>query len=213
MIDYNIISTGSKGNAVVINGSILIDCGIPFLALKDVYKGLQLVLLTHRHSDHFNRRTIRKLAQERPALRWGVPEWLVSDMVDLVEPRNIDLFGVGLDHCYDEMIIMPFALKHNVQNCGYIITSSKFGRMLYATDTNSMDGIEAKNYDLYMLEANYSEAKITERIRRKQEAGEYCHEWDVLRNHLSREKADNWLYQNMGANSQYAYLHQHEDAL
>ena len=35
---YNIISTGSKGNAVVINGRILIDCGVPFKALEPVIK-------------------------------------------------------------------------------------------------------------------------------------------------------------------------------
>lgn len=51
---YNIISTGSKGNAVVINGRILIDCGVPFKALEPVKKDLRLVLLTHIHSDHFN---------------------------------------------------------------------------------------------------------------------------------------------------------------
>lgn len=68
---YNIISTGSKGNAVVINGRILIDCGVPFKALEPVKKDLRLVLLTHIHSDHFNPRTARALSKERPALRWG----------------------------------------------------------------------------------------------------------------------------------------------
>ena len=33
MIGYNIIATGSKGNAVVIEHEILIDCGVPFKAL------------------------------------------------------------------------------------------------------------------------------------------------------------------------------------
>lgn len=33
MIDCNIIATGSKGNAVVIEHEILIDCGVPFKAL------------------------------------------------------------------------------------------------------------------------------------------------------------------------------------
>lgn len=37
MIRYNIIATGSKGNAVKID-DILIDCGVSFKKLKDVYK-------------------------------------------------------------------------------------------------------------------------------------------------------------------------------
>ena len=53
MIDYNIIATGSKGNAVVIDQKILIDCGVSFKALSKVYRALKLVLLTHIHSDHF----------------------------------------------------------------------------------------------------------------------------------------------------------------
>ena len=47
MIDYNIIATGSKGNAVVIDQKILIDCGVSFKALSKVYRALKLVLLTH----------------------------------------------------------------------------------------------------------------------------------------------------------------------
>ena len=33
---YNIISTGSKGNALVIEDNILIDCGVSFTKLKNV---------------------------------------------------------------------------------------------------------------------------------------------------------------------------------
>lgn len=33
----------------------------------------------------------------------------------------------------------------------------------------------------------------------------------VLRTHLSKEKCDEWLYQNMGNNSFFVYMHQHED--
>ena len=50
IMEYDVISTGSQGNAVVINREILIDLGVPFKSLKDVYKGLKLVLLTHIHS-------------------------------------------------------------------------------------------------------------------------------------------------------------------
>ena len=44
---YNIISTGSKGNAVVINGRILIDCGVPFKALEPVKSLTELLSLLH----------------------------------------------------------------------------------------------------------------------------------------------------------------------
>lgn len=49
-MEYEIISTGSRGNSVVINGEILIDAGVPFKALSANHKSLKLVLLTHVHS-------------------------------------------------------------------------------------------------------------------------------------------------------------------
>jgi len=211
-MDYNIISTGSQGNAVIINRNLLIDCGVPFRALKPYYKELQLVLLTHQHMDHFNKTTIRKLAQERPTLRWGCCEWLITLLISCgIAVNRVDVYTPGCCFVYNEFCtIKPEATIHNVDNCAYHIWRGA-DSLFYATDTNSLDGIEAKDYCLYMIESNYSEAEITERIRQKQERGEYCHEWDVLKNHLSKEKADNWLYRNMGSNSSYVYLHQHTD--
>ena len=87
---YNIISTGSHGNAVVLQDIILIDCGVTFKALQEVYKALKIVLLTHIHTDHFNPTTIRTLARERPTLRFACCEWLVKDLVNAgVDKRNI----------------------------------------------------------------------------------------------------------------------------
>lgn len=37
----------------------------------------------------------------------------------------------------------------------------------------------------------------------------YCYEIDAMLNHLSKEKCDQFLYENMGANSQYVYMHKH----
>ena len=89
-MEYNIISTGSKGNAVVINDVILIDCGVSFRALKDVYKNIKIVLLTHIHSDHFNRRTIKALANNRPTLRFAAGVHLLNDLVECgVDKSNI----------------------------------------------------------------------------------------------------------------------------
>lgn len=214
MIDFEIIKTGSKGNAVVLNGRVLIDCGVSLRSLSEHYRGLDIVLLTHIHGDHFNRTTIRNLALERPTLRFGTPSWLVGDLVACgMSKQNIDVYEMDTYYDYGHFSVAPFSLVHNVPNCGYKLhfhAPFPLGSALYATDTNSMSGIEAKGYDLYLLEANYGEKEILERIRKKEEAGEHCYEWDVLKNHLSIEKANDWLYENMGAHSKYVHIHQHE---
>ena len=99
MIDYNIIATGSKGNAVVIDQKILIDCGVSFKALSKVYRALKLVLLTHIHSDHFQPTTLRLLAENRPTLRFACCAWLCKPLVDAGVPvSQIDVLEPGIRH-------------------------------------------------------------------------------------------------------------------
>ena len=107
MIRYNIIATGSTGNAVKIN-DILIDCGVSFKKLKDVYKHIKLVLLTHEHSDHFRPSTIRKLAAERPTLRFGCCRWMVPKLIECgVSPTQIDVYDIGKRYDYKVFALSP----------------------------------------------------------------------------------------------------------
>ena len=70
-MEYKIISTGSKGNAVVVDGRILIDCGVPFRRLESVYRDLDAVLLTHIHSDHFQPKTLARVGWPQSARHFG----------------------------------------------------------------------------------------------------------------------------------------------
>ena len=77
------------------------------------------------------------------------------------------------------------------------------------TDTKTVEGISAKNYDLYLIEANYDEDEIEERIRKKQEEGMYAYEFRAKSTHLSKQQAGEFLLENMGDNSKYEFMHQH----
>ena len=213
----NVISTGSQGNAVILNNEILIDCGVPYKQLKPYVQDLHLVLLTHAHGDHFNPTTIRRLHRERPTLRFGCCDWMVCHLLTAdVSPRVIDiyptLFGCVATYDRNRILISAFPLYHDVENCGYKITIS--GKTaLYATDTATMDGISAPGLDLYMIEANHTEEEIEERIRRKKDNGEYIYEHRVENTHLSKESADFWLAMNAGRDSKVIYLHQHKGSI
>lgn len=211
---YNVVSTGSKGNAVVINDCILIDCGVPFKLLASHTKALKLVLLTHEHGDHFNAATVRKLHQQRPTLRFGCCEWMIPHLLAAgVDSRVIDVYVPYLPAFLmygPSLSIRTQMLTHNVPNCGYHIHMNG-KRLFYATDTGTLDGVEAKGYDWYLVEANHTEADIAARIAEKQAVGEYAYEYRAAENHLSREQAEDWLYQQMGPHSQYVFLHGHEE--
>ncbi len=213
---YDILATGSSGNAVVINGEILIDCGIPMKKLREsgYIKSLKLVLLTHVHGDHFNPATVRALHQERPALRWGCCEWMVPNLIVCgVEPRDIDIYTAGYWFEYRDFDIMPVKLLHDVPNCGYRIQSDEL--LFYATDTSTLDHIEAKGYDYYLIEANHTRAEIEARIEDKLARGEFAYEVRAARNHLSQEQALEWLSCNISPErwdrTEIVFLHQHKE--
>lgn len=207
---YNIISSGSSGNAVVINDYIMIDCGVPFKALAAFYKDIKIVFLTHIHSDHFNKSSIKKLAYERPTLRWACGSWLVQDLISCsVNPAMIDILVFDCESVYSLFTVKPFRTPHNVPNCGFIFDFDG-KKLFYATDCNSLDHVSCRNADLYMVEGNYKESEIAERIAEKKANGEYAYEFQVVKNHLSEEKALAWLAENMGENSEYILMHKHE---
>lgn len=211
-IKYEIIATGSDGNAVVINDIVLIDCGVPFKALKPYYKKLKLVLLTHIHADHFCRRTVRRLAEERPLLRFACGRWLAEPLVSCdVRKTNIDILDADIINNYGVCNVIPFYLVHNVPNFGYKLHFPNGRKMIYATDTNNLNGIYAYNYDLYLIEANYEDEAIAEKIAEKKARGEYAYERQVIHNHLSKAKCDDFIYRNNRAGGTYVYMHRHKE--
>ena len=207
-MNYNIINSGSDGNAVIIEEIILMDCGVSFKRLKDYYRKLKIVFLTHIHLDHLNKTTIRKLAQERPTLRFACCQWLVDTLIECgVKAKNIDLLEVGERYDYGLVEIKPVYLYHDVENCGYRIYQGE-KKAIYITDTHTLEGIEAKNYDIYLIEANYYEEEILQTIEEKKATGKYIYEYRAMESHLSKEQTNEWLLENMGDNSIYQYLHE-----
>ena len=208
-MNYKIISSCSKGNATIIRDIILIDCGVTFKKLEKYYKQLKIVLLTHVHQDHFNRSTIKRLAQERPTLRFACCEWLLQPLLECgVERRNIDILQIGTKYDYKLFKIVAIKLYHDVNQCGYRILFDDY-KVIYMTDTKTIEGISAKNYDLYLVEANYKENELEERIKQKQLQGDFTYEWRVKDTHLSEEQCVEFLLNNMGKNSEYVFMHQH----
>lgn len=208
-MNYKIISSCSTGNAVIIKDIILIDCGVTFKRLEKYYKKLKIVLLTHIHTDHFKKETIKKLAQERPTLRFACCNWLLRPLLECgVNRRNIDVLEIGKRYDYKIFKVTPIKLYHDVPQCGYRVLFDNY-KVIYATDTRTLEGIAARNYDLYLIEGNYDEDEIQEIIKIKQQKGMYAYEFRAKDTHLSKQQATNFLLKNMGDNSEYVFMHQH----
>ena len=206
-MNYKIINSGSDGNATIVEDTILIDCGVSFKKIKPYIQKLQLVLLTHIHQDHFNKTTIRKLAEDRPTLRFGCCEWLVQELIDCgVDKGNIDVYILDKKAIYnDNLRVKPVKLYHDVPQCGYKVEINNY-KVFYATDTKTLEGIKAIGYDYYFVEANY----VNDEELHDRAYNDY-YENRVKNTHLSQEQATNWLLENMSFYSNYQFMHQHKE--
>lgn len=206
---FDVISTGSKGNCTILNNNVAVDMGVSYKKLGNYTKTIKLVVLTHIHSDHFNKKTIVSLHRNHPAIKFVCCEHLVNELVNLVSKESIFVLEPNKVYQLGICILSPFMLQHDVTNVGWriIINNEK---CIYATDTTQLN-VVAKNYDLYLVEANYDMTEILERIREKEANGEFVYEYRALNNHLSKQQCDEWLSQNMGDNSQFVYMHKHVD--
>ena len=205
-MNYKIINSGSDGNCVIVNDIIAIDMGVSYKKLTPYLSKLKIVLLTHQHVDHFKQSTIRKLAQNKPGLRFGCCEWLVQKLIDSgVSKKNIDVYETNVIYDYTVFSIKPVKLYHDVPNCGYRVFF-KGKKLIYMTDTKTLDGISAKGYDIYLVEGNYeNEEELHNR------AYTYEYELRVKQTHLSKEYTTQWLLENMDDYSIYEFMHQHKE--
>ena len=94
-MNCDVIATGSGGNAVVLDGRIMVDCGVPFCKLGPFLRDLGVVFLTHRHGDHFKKNTVQRLAKERPTLRWSMGEHMLPLADGVIPARCIDILEPG----------------------------------------------------------------------------------------------------------------------
>ena len=79
-------------------------------------------------------------------------------------------------------------------------------KLIYMTDTKTLDGISAKGYDVYLVEGNYENE---EELHNRAVNLEY--ELRVKQTHLSKEYTTQWLLDNMNDNSVYEFMHQHKE--
>lgn len=207
----NVIQTGSRGNCVILDDIIALDMGVAYKKVEPFVRRLQLVFISHEHCDHILDTTIWRLAHSRPTLRFACGDFLASKLVKAgVQFRNIDIIYPGQSYDYGEFKIEPFPLYHDVPNYGLKIYKAG-EKAVYIVDTGFLDGIEAKDFDLYLLEANHYEAEIKKRMEEKLEAGQFSYELRASENHLSWEQAADWYAENRKPDSVWIPLHKHEE--
>ena len=152
---FNIIASGSKGNATIITHNktnILIDMGISLTRLKEGLAefGLEVnditaALFTHDHTDHIS--GIKCLS---PKIMYALRGTLSSTMTNVIE--LFQPFTIG------DFKITAFPTSHDATNpCGFILEAGE-EKLTYVTDTGTfLEGSKdiASNPDYLIIESNH----------------------------------------------------------
>lgn len=151
-----VISTGSKGNAYIIQNdteALLIECGVSFKKVKEHLnfnlKKVKGCLLTHEHGDH------AKYIEEY--VKFGIDIYSTKGTFSNFKDnhrfnviKNTQQFKIG------EFTILTFPVHHDVKDpIGFIIYHKEIGKVLFCTDTYYID-YNFKDIRTFIIEANYS---------------------------------------------------------
>lgn len=197
-MEYKIISTGSKGNCIIIN-DVMVDCGVPFNRIKNELYSVKYLIITHVHSDHMKIRTLQQIMSKYPRIK------LIGNYeVHAAWNCNI-IANEGFPVEVGQYSFYPFKCEHDVLCYGYTWTFED-QEIIYATDTGTLDHAPKKKYDWFFIESNHDEAKL-EAIR-----GEKLGGYDPYlsgKRHLSTQQAKTFYYMNRrNEASQFIELHQ-----
>ena len=207
---YEVIGSSSKGNCIVIEDMLMLDCGVSYTKIKPYLKKVKLIFISHIHKDHLLPSTIQKIAYNHPTIKFicGSREVVFKLTNNKVLPKNI--FFMDSKKWYS-LGILDFRLEpveHDAANhCIKFKINTVDKKGIYIVDARNVKDIEAKNYDLYLIEANYKE-EILEKHKKECTQEELVYLERVPYTHLSWEQANTFLIENMGENSEFQYIHE-----
>jgi len=197
-VKIEIVETGSQGNCFLFDEEVMIDCGVPYSHLSKVdFSKVKYILLSHEHGDHFNKKTISKIATTHSHSRFVCGEWMEEWLTVAIPTHRdrIDVIDMGVVYQWGEWMIVGVSLYHNVPNCGYSLIKNGHYH-IHATDTTTMDGIHARGYHTATIECNHCIDEANRLIEGANEIGEYSHLKRAIKTHMSVQDALKWCELN-----------------
>ena len=155
MMFFDVIASGSKGNATLVftkENIFLIDLGIPAKVLEaeltkfnKTTKDIDALFITHNHADHY--RGLKTVSPKKQYALFGTLPTSLSNVIE--EGKTIEMNGVK---------ITPFMVSHDAVNpCGYVFEDED-EKLVYMTDTGKFLTRNLpliKNPDYLIIESNH----------------------------------------------------------
>lgn len=210
MLEYNIISSSSNGNCIIVNKSLMLDCGVSYKKIKPYLKDVKIIFISHIHKDHLYPKTIEQIIYNFPNIRFLSGNKQVTRALYMCNVQPSKIIYMPSDGKWYDMRLLKFKmeeLEHDVDNsCLHFEICGKKG--IYIVDTNNVDNIKAKGYDLFLIESNYNQDVLQQHIDNCTDDSELYYLNRVPKTHLSFEQANSFLIENMREDSWFAYIHQ-----
>lgn len=196
-LKYEIISSGSHGNCVVIE-EVMVDCGLPFSKIKDYLYGIKYLLITHIHSDHIKKSTLQSIRRFFPKIK-------VIGNYEVHQLYNVDIIANAMfPIVVEDYTFVPFLCDHDVLTYGYTWSANNY-ELIYATDTSSLANVPEGQFDYFFIESNHDEHKLNEVLKNtKIKYNAYL----GGKRHLSTQQAKGFYYsRRKNKESQFIELH------
>lgn len=208
-MNYEVIGSSSKGNCIIVEDILMLDCGVTYTKIKKYLPKVKLIFISHSHQDHLLPNTIKKIAYNYPTIKFITGSKFVVIMLLQMNVEKKNIFILKEYKWYDlgMLNVMLEPLIHDTPN--YCLKWQLNGKKgIYIVDTANVDDIEAECYDLFLIENNYQESLLQEHINNCEDENMLYYLNRVPNTHLSAEQANSFLIENMGENSTYEYIHQ-----
>jgi len=161
-MQLHVIGTGSKGNCYALEASngetLLLECGVNFEIVKHWFnfelKKIIACLVTHEHGDHV--KGVKKALMNCVSV-FGTP-----GTIDAMKIKHHRLHPIqaGTTYKFGSFKVWPFRIAHDAaEPCGYLISHKEFGRVLFCTDTSTID-FKFHDITTFIVEANYDQDQI-----------------------------------------------------
>lgn len=206
---YNIIGSSSKGNCIILEDVLMLDCGVSYSKIKKYLNKVKLIFISHVHKDHLSPKTIEMINYNFPSIKYLCGSWEVCSKLSQlhIPKKNIYVLPTGKKYDLGLLKVKLEPLTHDTPNYALKCEINN-KKMIYIVDTANVDNIEAKNYDLYLIENNYRKDILKKHIEECEDENMMYYLSRVSRTHLSDEQTNSFLIENMGDNSVYEYIHQ-----
>jgi hypothetical protein len=160
-IAIDVISTGSKGNCVVLNDTYMFDIGVTQKVLKDYMYKIKYIFITHEHGDHIKPPTLLSFMKKNSIVKVymlaSVFSKHISTKFDEYRDRIVIInYNDILD--INDVEFKVVEMTHGVKCVGYQFNMLDTN-ICYATDTTSFEKLSGL-FNLMLIESNHSLYKL-----------------------------------------------------